>query len=99
MEIGKLNQHCGNCTLIEYCGDPFYYCLCADERFADITEEKYKELAENIDWSDYKEYPECAECDSKDNCDGLCENESEQQDNLVRFIADKVEIRLVGNAQ
>jgi radical SAM protein with 4Fe4S-binding SPASM domain len=95
MKIGKLDQHCGDCKVIEYCGDPFDYCLCSDARFEEITEEEYKELTEKIDWSDFKEHPPCVGCSNKESCDGLCEEESEQKDNLVRFIADKVEI-LIG---
>ena len=46
MKIKDLNQHCGECDLIEYCGNAFGYCLCYDERFADMEESEYKEIAE-----------------------------------------------------
>ena len=87
MIIGNLNQHCGECNVMEYCGDSFDYCLCEDSRFEDMAEEKYKELAEKIDWSDFKEHPPCVGCNH--DCDE-CDEESEEKDMRVRFIADKV---------
>ena len=92
MKIGKLKQHCGNCGVIEFCGDPFYYCLCNDERFKDITEEKYKELAEKINWQGFKTHPPCVECNR--NCDG-CDEETEERDIRVQFIADKVAAQIL----
>ncbi len=92
MKIGKLKQHCGNCGVIEFCGDPFYYCLCNDERFKDITEENYKELAENIGGSDFEPHPSCRGCSGK--CDG-CDEESEERDIRVQFIADKVAAQIL----
>jgi len=86
-EIGNLDQHCGNCGVVEHCGDPFYYCLCHDERFTNITEEKYKDLAEKIDWQNYKKHQPCDGCNG--NCDG-CDEEAEERDMRVRFVADMV---------
>jgi hypothetical protein len=85
--IGRLYQRCGYCCVSEFCGDAFYYCLCHDDRFKDMDETKYKELAEKIDWSDWETYPPCVNCD--ENCD-KCEEQSEKKDAEVRFIADKV---------
>lgn len=49
MKIGKLNQHCGNCSLIEYCTEPYETpCLCACEELDDVEEERYAELADSI---------------------------------------------------
>jgi len=87
MKISKLDQHCGNCSLIEYCGDPFYYCLCKDSRFEDMDEEEYKELAEKVDWSDFVPHEPCKGC-GKD-CDE-CEEQYESNDARVRYVANKV---------
>ena len=92
MKIGKLKQHCGNCGVIEFCGDPFCYCLCNDERFKDITEEKYKELAEKINWQGFKTHPPCVECNR--SCDG-CDEETEERDMRLQFIADKVAAQIL----
>jgi hypothetical protein len=87
MKISDLDQHCGNCSLVELCGDPFYYCLCKDSRFEDMDEEDYKELAEKVDWTDFVPHEPCQGC-GKD-CDE-CEEESDRNDVQARYIADKV---------
>lgn len=87
MKIGDLKQHCGNCRLIEFCGDPFYYCLCMDERFKNVTDEKYNEIAEKISMEGFEPHPPCVNCIN--NCDD-CDEQSEENDCRVRFIADKV---------
>lgn len=47
MKIGELDQHCGNCKIIDYCAEPFdELCLCTDSRLNDVEEDKYIELAE-----------------------------------------------------
>lgn len=47
MKIGELNQCCGECSVIDYCAEPYEeLCLCTDSRLAEIEEEKYIELAE-----------------------------------------------------
>ena len=49
MKIGELNEHCGECELIEFCTEP--YCtpkLCAYEELADVEESEYKCIAEGI---------------------------------------------------
>ncbi len=86
-KIGKLEQHCGDCGVIEYCGESYYYTLCTDDRFKDVDEERYKELAEKIDWSDFQKHLPCQNCEK--DCDE-CEERAEDDDVLVRFIADKV---------
>lgn len=49
MKIGKLNQQCGNCSLIRYCTEPYETpCLCACEELDDVEEERYAELADSI---------------------------------------------------
>jgi hypothetical protein len=87
MKISRLDQHCGNCSLIEYCGDPFYYCLCHDSRFEDMDEEEYKEFAEKVDWTDFVPHEPCKDCDK--DCDE-CEERSESNDARVRYVANKV---------
>jgi hypothetical protein len=87
MKISDLGQHCGDCPLIEYCGDAYYYCLCCDERFENMSTGRYKELADKIDWSDFVEYEPCRGCEK--DCDG-CEERPESEDEKVRYIADKV---------
>lgn len=42
MKIGELDQYCGNCKIINLCGEPYSeICLCADERLKNVTEEEY----------------------------------------------------------
>lgn len=49
MKIGDLDEHCGNCSLIEFCTDPYETPqLCVYEELADVEEEKYKRIAESI---------------------------------------------------
>ena len=47
MLIGEMNSHCGDCDLIDYCGDPWdepY--LCQDPRFENVDVEIYLKYAE-----------------------------------------------------
>ena len=49
MKIGELNEHCGNCHLLEYCtapGDSPQ--LCAYEELADVEETAYRKIAESV---------------------------------------------------
>ncbi len=49
MKIGELNDHCGNCKLIDYCTEPYETPhLCVYEELENIDEETYKQIAENI---------------------------------------------------
>lgn len=60
LKIGELDQHCGECNLIEYCAEPFdELCLCTDSRLKDVEEKKYKELADKS--TKYKNYEKCKE--------------------------------------
>lgn len=46
MKIGNLNMHCGNCNLIDYCGEPYSdICICSESRFKNIDENKFLEIA------------------------------------------------------
>jgi len=86
MLIGDLGQHCGECGVIEYCGNPFGYCLCYDERFTKIEEEVYAKIAENCFLTRYKG---CNGCD-RDDCE-ICDLDDERKDFECELIADYVE--------
>lgn len=47
MRIGNLDMHCGNCSIIDYCDDSYSdICICCEQRFEDVKEERFLELAE-----------------------------------------------------
>lgn len=49
MKIGELQEHCGNCSIIQYCTEPYntpQICVC--EELEHIPEELYKLIAEII---------------------------------------------------
>lgn len=47
MEIGKLNMHCGICSLIDYCGEPYSdICICSESRFKNVEEDIFLKLIE-----------------------------------------------------
>ncbi len=49
MKIGELNEHCGNCKLIDFCTEPYKTPqLCVYEELADVEQEEYKRIAESI---------------------------------------------------
>lgn len=49
MLIGELDQHCGNCSIMEYCAEPFSdLCLCGKSDLEDVEESDYKKMAEEI---------------------------------------------------
>lgn len=49
MKIGELNEHCGNCKLIDFCTEPYETPkLCVYEELADVEQEEYKRIAESI---------------------------------------------------
>lgn len=49
MKIGKLDDHCGNCKLVDYCAEPYETPhLCAYEELEYIDEETYKQIAESV---------------------------------------------------
>ncbi len=40
MKIGELNMHCGECSLIDHCDEPFSeIAICMEERLADVDED------------------------------------------------------------
>lgn len=92
MKIGKLNMHCGNCNVIDFCGDPYGYCLCYDARFADMEESTYKQIAENCK---LVPHDSCCGCDME-YCDG-CDKDSERRDCMCEQFADYVAGQLTFN--
>lgn len=49
MKIGELNEHCGNCKLIDFCTEPYETPqLCAYEELANVEETEYKRIAESV---------------------------------------------------
>lgn len=49
MKIGQLDEHCGNCPLIDYCTEPYETPqLCIYEELEEVSVEKYKQIARNI---------------------------------------------------
>jgi len=87
MKIKELDQHCGDCGVVEYCGNPFGYCLCHDERFQDLDDEEYRKMADACEGSSlmYGEwYRKCVGCNEGD-C-SACENE----DFFVTQMADAI---------
>lgn len=47
MKIGKLDMHCGECSIINYCDEPFSdICICTERRFKNIDESEFIKLAE-----------------------------------------------------
>lgn len=56
MKIGELKEHCGNCSLIDYCTDPYETPeLCMIEELRDMETAEYKRIAESITWEEVKE--------------------------------------------
>lgn len=56
MKIGELDMHCGDCGVIDYCTEPYETpALCRVNSLADIAEEKYIQLAENITSAEIEE--------------------------------------------
>lgn len=46
--IGNLNSHCDDCSLIDWCGEPYTEpYLCSDRRFENIHVSKYISFAES----------------------------------------------------
>lgn len=49
MKIGELDQHCGNCNVIDYCAEPFSsLCLCTKAELKDVEESMYIFVAEKL---------------------------------------------------
>lgn len=98
MKIKDLDQHCGNCSIIEYCGNPFGFCICRHKRFSDMDENEYKSIAENV--TDIKRLDACEDCyeydcgvhsySDTDFADEDCEYRDLARDYYCEQIADRV---------
>ena len=86
MKIGKLDQHCGECEIIDFCGNGFCYCICNQGRFKDIDTDTYKKYAEQAKTT---EFSFCNNCSSIDDCE-TCELEDEARDNYCEQVAEYV---------
>lgn len=87
MKIGKLDQHCGDCAIIEHCCED-EYCFCCDYRFKNVDEDHFLKLVDKVDWSDFVDHPPCVGCE-KDDC-ANCDERSENLEVRARYIAEKV---------
>lgn len=104
MKIKELDQHCGDCNLTEYCGNTCGYSICCDERFCDIEESEYAQIAETA--TDIKPFEACVNCDrpdcgvyrysDNDFADETCEWDDESRDYYCEQIAAYVEKALGG---
>lgn len=102
MKIKELKQHCGNCGIMEHCGNGFGYCLCHDERFWDMDEDEYGKIAETA--KDIKPFGACEGCTRPDcgsyrysetnYADDDCELADEAKDYFCEQVADYVERQL-----
>lgn len=107
MKIKELDQHCGNCGVSEYCGNPFGFCLCRGGSFGDMEESEYGKIAETA--TDIKKFDACEGCDrpdceayrySDDNfADEACEHNDEARDYYCEQIAAFVENSMKGGKQ
>lgn len=79
MKIGELQDHCGNCKLVDYCTEPYETPhLCVYEDLEDVEEETYLEIAKSITDEEneekLKEYEENGFCPWTDNHNGaICD--------------------------
>lgn len=49
MKIGELQDHCGNCKIIDYCTEPFETPhLCIYDELEDVEEETYLKIADSV---------------------------------------------------
>lgn len=104
MKIKELEQHCGNCSLTEYCGNTFGYSICCDERFEDMDESEYARIAETA--TDIKPFDACKDCErpdcgayrhnDDDFADEPCEHGDDERDYYCEQIAAYVEKALGG---
>ena len=87
MKIGKLEQHCGDCAIIEHCCEDGY-AFCYDNRFANVDEDEFLKLVDKVDWSEFVDHPPCAGCE-KDDCTG-CDEHSDNLEVRAKYVAEKV---------
>lgn len=90
MKIGSLNQHCGDCGVVEYCGNAYGFCLCYDERFSEMEEQQYIYFAKDAKTEIYNL---CKECSADSDCCN-CDYDDEARDYYCVQIADYVAERI-----
>lgn len=75
MRIGELDQHCGNCKILQYCAEPFdELCVCARAALEDMEEEEYIRTAEEIQKRNKRHISNMAMCDR------ICRKEEKRKD-------------------
>ena len=104
MKIGELRMHCGNCSIVDYCGNPYGYRICGQERFSDMDDSEYRRIAETL--TDIKTFPDCKGCErssceayrfsENDYDDDDCENRDERLDFYCAQVADYVYSVMIG---
>ena len=94
MKIGKLDMHCGECRIIDYCchGNATGYAICTDSRFKDVDEEVYSKIADRATFEPFQhcEKHETLECDDdreSDGCDSWSDYKAKQ---IADFVANKL---------
>lgn len=56
MKIGKSEMHCGECSIIDHCGEPFSdIAICCESRFEDVEQDVLYELLEKSPQGDQRE--------------------------------------------
>ena len=83
--IGQLEQHCGDCKVIDYCGYGFGFCLCTDSRFTNVPVDIFAKYA---DKASTKPYENCIDCKLQ-NCEE-CDFGNESRDYYCEQTADYV---------
>jgi hypothetical protein len=52
MKIGKLDGHCGECRIADYCGMSWSdICICMERRFENIEEDDFLKTVKNCEGS------------------------------------------------
>lgn len=78
MKIGELQEHCGECPLIDYCTEPYSTPqLCTIESLNDVSTDTYQELAEKITATEMQEklrqYEKCGVGWTDDSMGAICD--------------------------
>ena len=107
MLVSDMDFHCGDCGLIDYCGEPYYYAICKDQRFADVEVDTYEKIAEKA--TGLEGYSACKGCErpdcdvyrygADDYSDEPCDHMEESRDHYSRQVANFVYRELNGGKQ
>jgi len=97
MLLGKLDQHCGNCGIIDYCVTESGYSICKDARFMFVQVEAFKAIAEKCSSESLESCKGCQRPDcgvyrhsETDYSDEVCEHSEEEKESRTRQTADYV---------